>query len=525
MNGRAPKRSAPNSGRSAGEELPRAYGPDTTRHITYQDRSAAHSQPAAPRVLEAPQSRGSFNPRRSTPAPRGAFGDLDLQTNSDHWDPVSFSVVPTAREATVTRRRSKPRVSRTSRAPSPLDNLAEDAARRGHREVRRYAVANGLRYLVTLTYRDVVALDRERLWKDVANFVRRLKRHVQTPFPYVAVVEDQGSRPHIHVLLGFGDCNVIRHAWGGRGSVDVRPPNKFSSIRSLAGYITKGFKGAYGLPGHRYRTGRGFKPEVISGSATNMEEAREAAIVMMGGEIPEEEWATQNEPGWPSRHMYWPELGSGFSLANSHRYGSHGVSRGRANTTTGQTVTIRRTSGADASLDDGSDDDRVGKASEHSILREQRRHQPDAGLDQMLDSPDSPVTIPHLDDAQARDRQPDEPPKALQELAAYRDLGPSRTLGVTASQAGVSRDRALQVSDDVDATGNARAWLRRAFPDSEVVEGEVCASVLPIAHLDRCVICGALVVPAPASLRHGWSTVCRSCSEAKLDAKLLGVTR
>ena len=88
----------------------------------------------------------------------------------------------------------------------------------------------------------------------------------------------------------------------------------------------------------------------------------------------------------------------------------------------------------------------------------------------------------------------------------------------------MSRDRALQVSDDVDATGNARAWLRRAFPDSEVVEGEVCASVLPIAHLDRCVICGALVVPAPASLRHGWSTVCRSCSEAKLDAKLLGMT-
>ena len=66
----------------------------------------------------------------------------------------------------------------------------------------------------------------------------------------------------------------------------------------------------------------------------------------------------------------------------------------------------------------------------------------------------------------------------------------------------------------VDMTeGDAVAAILRVFPGAELID-EDQASARPAGAQDNCFYCGAPVTPAPASVEHGWSTVCRPCSEA-----------
>lgn len=59
----------------------------------------------------------------------------------------------------------------------------------------------------------------------------------------------------------------------------------------------------------------------------------------------------------------------------------------------------------------------------------------------------------------------------------------------------------------------AATAILHAFPGAELVH-EDHASTRPAVAQDNCFCCGASVTPAPASVEHGWSTVCRTCSEA-----------
>ena len=57
------------------------------------------------------------------------------------------------------------------------------------------------------------------------------------------------------------------------------------------------------------------------------------------------------------------------------------------------------------------------------------------------------------------------------------------------------------------------AALLRAFPGAELVD-EDHGSARPAVAQHRCFYCSTPVTPAPASVEHGWATVCRPCSEA-----------
>jgi hypothetical protein len=65
---------------------------------------------------------------------------------------------------------------------------------------------------------------------------------------------------------------------------------------------------------------------------------------------------------------------------------------------------------------------------------------------------------------------------------------------------------------DVDAI----AAILQAFPGAELTDEETLGvhDAKPTVDPYRCVSCGAHVAPAPASIEHGWATVCHVCSEA-----------
>jgi len=62
----------------------------------------------------------------------------------------------------------------------------------------------------------------------------------------------------------------------------------------------------------------------------------------------------------------------------------------------------------------------------------------------------------------------------------------------------------------------AVAAILRAFPGAELVDEEILSEhdAKPIADPCHCPYCGDPVTPGPVSVEHGWSTVCRPCSEA-----------
>jgi hypothetical protein len=83
-----------------------------------------------------------------------------------------------------------------------------------------------------------------------------------------------------------------------------------------------------------------------------------------------------------------------------------------------------------------------------------------------------------------------------------------------------TEDRPIASDLEVERVGmtedEAVAAILRAFPGAELVDEEMLGEhgAKPIADLYHCFYCGASVTPAPASVEHGWSTVCRPCSEA-----------
>jgi hypothetical protein len=62
----------------------------------------------------------------------------------------------------------------------------------------------------------------------------------------------------------------------------------------------------------------------------------------------------------------------------------------------------------------------------------------------------------------------------------------------------------------------AVAAILRAFPGAELVDEEKLGEhdAKPITDSYHCMSCGTRVMPAPASVERGWSTVCRPCAEA-----------
>jgi hypothetical protein len=166
------------------------------------------------------------------------------------------------------------------------DRSAREAARRASAMVRRYAVANRLDRLATLTYKGAGQFDERAFRRDMHDFGRRLRSSLGgSTYPYLYVPEwhPGGHGLHAHALFGqYVPQGLLRSAWG-LGIVDIRrrgPGIKAGSIastRRAVGYISKYIVKSFDAPRvkglHRYELAQGFQPRVERIVATSREEA------------------------------------------------------------------------------------------------------------------------------------------------------------------------------------------------------------------------------------------------------------
>jgi hypothetical protein len=193
-----------------------------------------------------------------------------------------------------------------------------EADRRARGNLRRYAVANRLNRLGTLTYatscRDPLVLRR-----DVGSFFRKLRTGLGgRPMPYVWVPEwhPGGHGLHVHFLLGtYVPRRLIEQAWAGRGFVHIKLigdlPGSTGGAQQQAAraakyaskYVGKTLDGR--RPGlHRFDVAQGFQPpsERVWGHTASA--ALAAATARLGGE-PAYVWHSEQTPTWQGPPTLW----------------------------------------------------------------------------------------------------------------------------------------------------------------------------------------------------------------------------
>jgi len=189
--------------------------------------------------------------------------------------------------------------------PRVLENV-ERSRRRAKGRLRRFAVANHLDRMATLTYSDeYLPASRAEAVRDYHEFVRRL-REVYGRRALVRVIE-RGSlrdRRHHHVALGFYIPKAQLAALWGRGFVDVRQFRRRrrdgrSASRQVASYISAYIdKQPEAGPGeHRYEPTEGFSPRRVTVYGPSADDVYRELIRRMGGEV----------PGFESWSETWPE--------------------------------------------------------------------------------------------------------------------------------------------------------------------------------------------------------------------------
>lgn len=172
------------------------------------------------------------------------------------------------------------------------------SARRRRGEIRRMCAANGLGYLVTLTF-EREPLTSDGVWRELKLFLRRLRRQLGYVFPFVAVIErgELNGRLHLHVCVGrwYVDlcvCSICRECappswkwlqpppavgtlclrcvWG-NGIVHGPSERVAGEIRAngdsrraamyVSKYVSKELIEGSAKGEWRYRVARGFQPE------------------------------------------------------------------------------------------------------------------------------------------------------------------------------------------------------------------------------------------------------------------------
>lgn len=141
------------------------------------------------------------------------------------------------------------------------------AVRRARSRIRKLILAIHADHLLTLTYRENVT-NFDRACGDLRKFARIMKAKLPG-WLYIAVSEQQKRGAwHWHLAVhGRQDVALIRSAWRrvvGEGNIDVNPPKRSSSKRTLAlvrylgKYLAKGFaEGNREINGRRFRASLG----------------------------------------------------------------------------------------------------------------------------------------------------------------------------------------------------------------------------------------------------------------------------
>jgi hypothetical protein len=210
----------------------------------------------------------------------------------------------------------------TGGRPNP-ERAAEEAGRRARAKIRRYAAANRLNRLGTLTYRGAGCHEPLRLREHLASFFRALRDGLDSGrFAYVWVPQwhPGGHGLHAHFAVGrFVPRRLIEQAWG-HGFVHIklldglpvgsgRLAESRLAARYLARYVGRDLDDARRLAGlHRYEVAQGFQPAKIECYGSSAEAVIERASGYMGS-APERVWLSSSVEGWRGPPACWAQWG------------------------------------------------------------------------------------------------------------------------------------------------------------------------------------------------------------------------
>lgn len=135
----------------------------------------------------------------------------------------------------------------------------QDGGSRARRSIRRYALANGLDSLLTLTFRNRVA-DHGEVVQLLRRALAETRKRVGGSFAYVRVIESHknGHGLHVHLLVEARAASALARSWK-HGFVHQRRYETRDGIRRGAAYVSKTFDGERGGQ-HRYEVAQGFRP-------------------------------------------------------------------------------------------------------------------------------------------------------------------------------------------------------------------------------------------------------------------------
>ena len=198
---------------------------------------------------------------------------------------------------------------------------AEEAGRRARGKIRRYAAANKLNRLGTLTYRGAGCHEPLLLREHLASFFRELRDGLdREPFAYVWVPQwhPGGHGLHAHFAVGrFVPRQLIARAWA-HGFVHIKlldglPVGSGAlaearlAARYLARYVGRDLDDERRLTGlHRYEVAQGFQPAKIECYGNSADDVIERASGYMGSD-PERTWFSSDVEGWRGPPACWAQ--------------------------------------------------------------------------------------------------------------------------------------------------------------------------------------------------------------------------
>jgi len=205
--------------------------------------------------------------------------------------------------------------------PPNVERAAEEAGRRARAKIRRYAAANRLNRLGTLTYRGEGCHEPLRLREDLAGFFRELRAGVDAGrFAYLWVPQwhPGGHGLHAHFAVArFVRRKLIEQSWG-HGFVHIKlldglPVGSGTlgearlAARYLARYVGRDTEDERRLAGlHRYEVAQGFQPAKIECYGRTAEDVIERASGFMRS-APERVWLSSSAEGWRGPPACWAQ--------------------------------------------------------------------------------------------------------------------------------------------------------------------------------------------------------------------------
>ena len=202
--------------------------------------------------------------------------------------------------------------------PPDGERSAEEAARRARTKIRRYAAANRLNRLGTLTFRGAGCHEPLLLREHLGSFFRHLRGEGRFRYLWVPQWHPGGHGLHAHFAVGrYVPRSAIERAWP-HGFVHIKlldglPVGSGAleearlAARYLARYVGRELEKERRLAGlHRYEVAQGFQPAKIECYGGSAEDVIGRASGYMGSQ-PERVWLSSRVEGWRGPPACWAQ--------------------------------------------------------------------------------------------------------------------------------------------------------------------------------------------------------------------------